>query len=328
MRWTVEMANAWHEKTGFLAGCNYVPSTAVNATEMWQAETFDLETIRRELGLAAGAGYNSVRVFLQFIVWAEEPEAFMRRLAAFMDAARENNILVMPVFFDDCFTREPYLGKQDEPIPGKTNSQWTQSPGSSIADDPLREAALREFVTSIVAAYGNDPGVVVWDLYNEPGASGRREKCLPLVEKAFEWARSAKPMQPLTVGYWEDEEYNLRFEELSDVISFHDYLSPEGSAERIARLKRHGRPLLCTEWLNRGGGNTFETHLTLYHREGIGAYNWGLVAGRLQTYLGWEMSKNPKSGYPLVWMHDIFYPNGTPYDEKEVKLLRRLRNEP
>ena len=66
MRWTEQKAREWREKTGYLLGFNYVASTAVNSTEMWQKETYDKETIKKELALGAETGYNSCRVFLQY----------------------------------------------------------------------------------------------------------------------------------------------------------------------------------------------------------------------------------------------------------------------
>jgi hypothetical protein len=41
-QWTVEQANQWWAKSGWFAGCNFIPSTAVNVLEMWQEKTFDL----------------------------------------------------------------------------------------------------------------------------------------------------------------------------------------------------------------------------------------------------------------------------------------------
>ena len=51
-KWSKEKANQWYEKNGWLLGCNYAPSTAVNQLEMWEADTFDPETIERELAWA------------------------------------------------------------------------------------------------------------------------------------------------------------------------------------------------------------------------------------------------------------------------------------
>jgi len=55
-RWSAEKANAWYDRLPWLVGCNFIPSTAVNQLEMWQAETFDADTIDRELGWAKGVG--------------------------------------------------------------------------------------------------------------------------------------------------------------------------------------------------------------------------------------------------------------------------------
>lgn len=46
--WSKEHAYEWQAKTGWLCGANFIPSTAINQLEMWQAETFDTVTIDRE----------------------------------------------------------------------------------------------------------------------------------------------------------------------------------------------------------------------------------------------------------------------------------------
>ena len=63
-RWTAAQANAWYDKQPWLIGSNYTPASAINQLEMWQAETFDPETIDRELGWARAIGMNSMRVYL------------------------------------------------------------------------------------------------------------------------------------------------------------------------------------------------------------------------------------------------------------------------
>jgi hypothetical protein len=51
-RWTEEKAAAWYAQQTWPVGANFLPSTAINELEMWQAETFDAPTIDRELGWA------------------------------------------------------------------------------------------------------------------------------------------------------------------------------------------------------------------------------------------------------------------------------------
>src|SRR5678816_108539 len=70
-QWTPEQAEEWYEKQPWLVGCNFGPSTAINQLDMWQADTFDLKTIDKELGWAEGLGFTSVRVFLHNMLWEQ-----------------------------------------------------------------------------------------------------------------------------------------------------------------------------------------------------------------------------------------------------------------
>ena len=314
------------DETKWLAGFNYVASTAVNSTEMWRDETYDRETIKKELALAAEAGYVSCRVFIQFLVWANEREVFLKNFENFLTVANSNGLSVMPVLFDDCAFagREPYAGAQDAPRPGVHNGGWTPSPGASVADDPGAEESLAGYIVDVIGNFKDDRRIIIWDLYNEPGNNGRGAGSLSLVHKTFRWARAIGPTQPLTVGVWEYKDYDLGFAEMSDVVTFHDYSSIGDSRKKISALKKYGRPMICTEWLHRPAFNTFANHLPLYLRECAGAYNWGLVAGKTQTYLSWDTIRGEPDGAPALWQHDVFHPNGEPYDPDEIAMLREI----
>lgn len=54
--WTSEQAHSWYEKVKWQVGLNFVPSNAINPTDMWQKETYDEATIRREVAYASAAG--------------------------------------------------------------------------------------------------------------------------------------------------------------------------------------------------------------------------------------------------------------------------------
>ncbi|HXI98025.1 MAG TPA: hypothetical protein VNG73_03720, partial [Gemmatimonadaceae bacterium] len=70
--WTKQRARAWADSTGWLVGSNFIPSTAINQLEMWQATTFDPRTIDRELGWAESLGFNTMRVFLHNLLWQQD----------------------------------------------------------------------------------------------------------------------------------------------------------------------------------------------------------------------------------------------------------------
>ena len=133
--WPLERAAAWAREHPWLVGCNYIPSTAINQLEMWQADTFDPATIDRELGWAEGLGFNSVRVFLHDLLWEQDAPGFLSRMDQFLAIADKHKIGVVFVLFDAVWDPEPKLGKQREPKPGLHNSGWVQSPGARILAD-------------------------------------------------------------------------------------------------------------------------------------------------------------------------------------------------
>lgn len=185
-QWSVETAKQWYGGIAPICGCNYLPRTAINTTELWQAGTFDPETINQELGWAAEAGYNSVRIFVQYLVWQDDPDGLKQRMDQLLTITNRHHIRAMFTLFDDCAFagKEPYLGPQDDPILGVHNSGWTPSPGLTRVTDQSVWPALEQYIKDIVGTFGSDQRVLIWDLYNEPGneaaVSPHWSKNLPL----------------------------------------------------------------------------------------------------------------------------------------------------
>jgi hypothetical protein len=142
-RWTPAEAEAWYREKPFLVGANFIPSTAINPLEMWQVETFDPETIDRELGFAAAIGFNSMRVFLHHLLWEQDREGFLERVERFLAICDRRGIGVMMVLLDGVWDPNPRAGKQREPRPHVHNSGWVQSPGAAVLDDPRRQDELQ-----------------------------------------------------------------------------------------------------------------------------------------------------------------------------------------
>ena len=341
-RWSVERARAWWRRQPWLVGCNFIPSTAVNQLEMWQASSFDLETIERELGWAADLGFNLVRVYLHDLLWEDDREAFLSRTDAFLEVARRTRIQVACVFFDDVWNPEPRAGPQPEPHPGRHNSRWVQSPGlaalRAYPEDSALRSRLEHYVKGIVTRFAQDERVALWDLYNEPGgyptplAEPVGAACLPLLRDVFDWAREAAPVQPLTSGLWWSpvepvpEAIAAVQLERSDIVSFHHYGSADELRDVCTRLRADTeRPLLCTEYMARDLGSRFETHLPIFRDRDVGAISWGLVSGRTQTiHPWWSWFDEEPRPEPELWFHDLLRRDGTPFDQAEAGLLRAL----
>jgi len=325
-RWSVEQAFEWHEQNGWMVGCNFTPSTAINQLEFWQAESYDPETIDRELGWASDIGFNLIRVYLHDLLWEAGSSDFLERIDNFLDICESHNIKVMFVLFDDCWYSNPQLGPQREPAPGIHNSGWLQSPSYAAVMDRDEWPRLERYAKGVMEAFKDDKRVVLWDLYNEPANNHYIGQIFPLVKEVFKWAREVNPSQPLTIGTWKWEENNWPLNkfclENSDIISFHNYGSYESMAKEIERHQSFGRPVLCSEYLARGRDNLFETHLPLMKKHEVHAVNWGLVDGKTQTKYPWRHPLGKTEIEP--WHHEIFHPDGTPYRQEEVDLIKKL----
>ncbi len=341
-RWTADRANQWYAQQAWLVGANYIPSDAINELEMFQAATFNPALNDKELGLAESIGMNTARVFLQDQLWKQDPQGFNKRLDEFLTIAAKHHIRPLLVLFDSCWETDPHLGPQHPPIPGVHNSGWVQSPGKQRLMDPKVQPELEAYVKGVVGAFGQDQRILAWDIWNEPAGEGRdKPEDVPakikrvneLLPQAFAWARSVHPSQPLTSGVWdgnwsdpakESDTTKIQLAE-SDIISFHNYGWPEQFEARIKELQPLGRPILCTEYMARGNGSTFDGSLPIAKKYNVAAINWGLVAGKTQTYFPWDSWEKPYVlKPPTIWFHEVFRQDDTPYRQHEVDLIRQL----
>ena len=341
-RWTAQHANDWYSHQPWLVGSNFIPSTAINQLEMWQADTFDLPTIDRELGWAQSLGMNTMRVFLHNLLWQQDPQGFLKRMDQFLAVADKHHIRIMFVLLDSVWDPNPHLGKQRAPRPHVHNSGWVQAPGAAVLKDESRwNRELEPYIVGVVGHFRDDKRVLIWDLMNEPDnpssqykdqeLPNKAEVALRLLKQEWKWARSARPSQPLTSGVWMGDWSGAGMSEMtrfqlenSDVITFHCYGPPDDMRKRIASLRPLHRPLICTEYMARPLGSTFAAILPILKEDRIGAYNWGFVSGKTQTIYPWDSWEKTYTAEPSLWFHDIFHQDGTPYDSRETDFIRQL----
>lgn len=347
-RWSIARAEEWHRQQPWLVGCNYIPSTAINQLEMWQADTYDPETIDRELRWAQDLGFNTLRVYLHDLVWATDQTGFAERIEDFLALAARHDMKVLVVFFDDCHSPDPAAGPQPLPVAGVHNSGWKRSPGQKLvsqfnegAAPETEKARLKRYVQGVLARFSGDERILMWDVYNEAGGNYNGDITNALLEDAWSWAREAQPTQPLTAcleGAAGVKNLATNAAQ-SDIITFHRY---EGDLLEKTILEYKdmypGRPLLCTEYMARELGTTFQHSLPIFKKHGIGCYCWGLAAGKTQTIWNWHSKgklKDPEASKillkpgdafpePPLWFHDILRADGRPFDPAEVDFIKRM----
>ena len=338
-RWSEERVAAYYANRPWPVGANYNNRDAINQLEMWQDATFNPAQIDEELGWAAELGMNSMRVYLHNLLWEQDSTGLLERMERYLDIADDHGMSTTFVLFDAVWNPVAELGRQPEPRPRVHNSGWVQSPPlNQLTAGQTNYPAFEAYVKGVLRHFDGDGRILMWDVYNEPdnlnGARFPLDAQVPkqdltyaLLIETFRWAREVNASQPLTSGIWHGNIYrsdtlprghfNAVQLDNSDVISYHAYGAPDGHEALIRRLQRYNRPLVCTEYLARTHGSTFETYLPVFARERIGAYNWGLVSGKTNTIYPWSSWDSTFTAEPHLWHHDVFRGDGSLYREEE-----------
>lgn len=189
----------------------------------------------------------------------------------------------------------------------------------------------------------NEENYHSYDLRQIDDRSNKQYFTLKLLQNAVRWVRSMNPSQPITTGIYDWNTDWGNFEELSDldqfilsssdIISFHEYGDKASGIKRIDQLIQYNRPLMCTEYLNRGNnsggwndeyeGNTFYAYLPLFKKHKVAAYNWGFVSGKTNTIYPWKSWDSTYFSPPAQWHHDIYDENLEPFSNKEVEFIKQ-----
>ncbi len=358
-RWTKEQAWQWYREKPWITGFNYIPRTGRNGLILFQEWGHEeaMADAEKELALAESLGFNSVRMSLPFYVWRVQHDAFMKHLEELLCLLDKHGMTLMPIFFGDCCVpkakyKDPVLGPQPEPVPGyfggspvtpfDDETQGGDVIGYNVTDDPELTPVVEQYIKEIGTKYAHDPRIIVWNVWNEPGNSGRLSMSQPMIENVFRWLRECDPDAPLCADVWgagADHPYGWLKDphiyadiervvlELSDVISFHFYGDYTHAKMYLDVLKEYDRPLFNTEWMHRPFRSCIETHMPLWKKENVASYFFGFVNGKAQFNFVWEFIKNLPDIDTRLWMHDIFHYDFTPYDPDEIEVIKKLNFE-
>ena len=350
-QWSKEKAWEWYNSRPWIRGCNYMSASCANRVDQWQSLHFDeyLEETEKELAVMQKLGFNSVRLILEYVVWKEEHDLFLKNFERYISLCHKYGISCMIVLANDCMPpktelwKMPAIGEQHYDIGyhgGRRHSQHGAHNGPAphfYLDDEESANDYFRMVEEIVTIYKNDTRILMWDLFNEPGNSRREGITMPVLKRMFETVRRIDPIQPLTVAAWwfdlndyHTSEVNQYALDNSDIITYHNYSPYEEHIQVIKYLKTYNRPIINTEWLARCTGNTVFDNFPLFYLENIGCYNWGFVAGKYQTYepyeAHWNWYRDDKHA-PIdftKWFHDLYRPSLRPYDPRETELSNKF----
>ncbi len=343
-KWTTERVWEWYRQIPWIRGYSGLPSNCVNGIALWQEYGHEavFKRLEQEFRIARETGLNAVSVCVEFAVWDAQHDSFFRNLEDYLALAHRHGLWVMLTLGNDrtaIRSEAVSFGKQT-PDSGyysgmqSRQSAWDLAEKETLLfDDPDLLARYVQMVTELAARYGQDPRLLLWNVWDGIWNFRSVGQILPVVEQSFAILRKQGVCQPLTASVRfpqteADDTAQNRVLALSDVIAFHCYDSYLRAVPLFARLKQYHRPLFCTEWLNRCAGNDVEHLLPLFWLEKIGSFHEGLMQGFLQTYQPIADSyvrAFTETDFPFTrWQHPLYRFNGLPYEPKEIEVFRRF----
>jgi hypothetical protein len=254
------------------------------------------EAAKKHLAYGKRLGLNTIRFWMSPGQFASSGEAYVKKVVDFVRVCHSNGYKVMPILFN-----------------GNGLNPETIQPQSSEAAD--------KYTTAFLNALKNEPGLLMFDLMNEPLcnpwiSSAKGEERMKRAQLTWKFLRRqillAKKLAPkclLTVGYTTAYEIEESTAKLLDVVSFHDYSESLEQGRRnyeraVAWSQKLGKQILQTETGCLARANSYEMALKLCHDYNVGWILFNLmIPGRCEDE------------------HGIFYPDGTIRDAGTIAAM-------
>lgn len=257
---------------------------------------YSQDIMERDLGYAKRLGLNSTRVWLSYTGYERDPAGLLKQIKNYIETAQRMGISTMPILFN----------------------------GNNLNPDTLKpefRARGDAYVKAVVAALKDEPGLIMWDIMNEPltnpyyGRASAEDKpkreaeITEFIRYYLNLVKKLDPVNATTVGY----EKSVQLEptaDLVDVLTFHEYTQTRASVEESYRVaeetaKKHGnKPRINTETACIARANPYDEVIQISDEHKTGWYVFELM---VEGYWG--------------QVHGLVYPDGTVRDPAIIAAL-------
>ena len=314
-----------------IRGFNYTQPDCGMDLKFWTNYNHDI--VDRDMGYAERLHLNSARIFLIYDCYKENPKQFLANVKDFVRTAWNHGISTNPIVF---------LGFRFAPDEPPLSSMIMSKPGlrplSKAIEDPSCWYLGEQYFDALYEAIGNEPGLLFWDIANEPGYTDnfvtwyddeplyqqdyqerpdmallreRQEKTWAIVRHFCKYVKAKDPDHDIGVGniYIYETEHSGTAE-LVDVIVFHDYFCTRRRIREmldmaVALGKKYNKPVLNNEMCCLCRANPYDMSIELHNEYKIGWYLFELMIGQDM----WSR------------VHGVVYPDGTVRDPSIVAAI-------
>ncbi len=245
----------------------------------------DQAILQRDLGYGRRLNLNSTRIWLSYQGYEKDREGYISRLRNYIRTAHSLGYSTMPILWN----------------------------GNNLNPDTLKPEFRPRgdaYVKGIVEAVKSEPGLLMWDIMNEPltnpyyGRASEEEKpkreaeITEFLRYYITYVKKLDPVNATTVGY----EKSIQLPptaDLVDVLTFHEYTQTRATMEESYRFAEEvsnkvGKPMINSETACIARANPYDVILEISEKHKTGWYLFNLM---IQGYWG--------------EVHGLFYPDGT-----------------
>ena len=306
-----------------IRGAAYIPVRTCNAYQQWKE--YSHEVAVRDMGFAKKLNLNSIRLWLSYELWLENPKLMEDNFDDYLSVIEGYGIRVMPSIFE-CCGRDPSRETMDD------KDQFTcdavRSPGTEITNDCTRWHEPFRFLDWFMAKYRFDKRILAVEVTNEPKNVNDQLFAIALLKRAKSYCHGI----PVTLGC-ETYSDNLLYGDYIDIYQTHENmpLSEDYLDHQLRRCKIveqiNGKPFWVTEWQQiRQGGWGFDkaskvtkkgmrpNHKTIapvLHKYNAGNFVWNLMLR--PAYLARPRSVGTFNG--------IFHEDGSVYSLEDARAI-------
>lgn len=286
-------AGAEPDDLRWVRGVNYVPSYSHNDVATWQ--DYDASVVAEELGWAAAAGFNAVRVFLSSLPWMVDAPRFRASLASLLAEASGLGLAVQLVTFDSC-CRDVDADVSWIASGEYKNASWFPNPGPRAVANASAWPLYERYLADVVAVARQAPPLraLLWDIMNEP----RLPDSLAFIAHMSALVATLDAGRLRTVGVAQSALNTPALTGALSLLSFHNYAGGAGLADDIAGQRALAAalrlPLLLTESMARPA-QPLATVLPAVFACGaasdnasVGFFVWELMLGVDQFNYNWQ----------------------------------------
>lgn len=257
--------------------------------------TGDSGILTRDLGYAKRLNLNSTRIWLSHEEFEKDPQAYINRLREYIRVSHRLGFSTMPILWNGNYLNPETL-------------------------DPAFRARGDSYVKAIVEGVKGEPGLLMWDIMNEPFTNdyhdkanardqqSRRAQILDFVRHYLSHTKTLDPVNATTVGHAFATDLETTGD-LVDVLSFHDYTHLRSTIEEAYRIaaevsRKTGKPMLNSETGCIARANPYDMVLEVAAKNNTGWYLFNLM---IEGYWG--------------EVHGLFYPDGTIRDPAAISAV-------